>query len=321
MAPMLRNGGSRVINGYKSKLIDRISALNPHTAADLRNLKLPWYTIRNADAPPAPPPSPDKEDKPKEDEEPAAEILIYDEIGGSFGVSAEEFVTDLMGITAKNIDVRINSPGGSVFDAIAIYNALVKHPANVTTYVDALAASAASIIAMGGDSVVMMVGSQMMIHDAMGAEMGNARDFREMADFLDDQTRNIASIYAYKSGNQADIENWLGLMANETWMMAQEAVDLGLADSVYTRAVKREIMPSDEDPTEEPDSDEPEQGEPEPEKPAENDSDELENLMRTRHRLSNRGYKYSGRQKSPAPDVRASMLDGLIDNMLRKVNK
>ena len=316
---VLRNGGTRVINGYKARLIERISNLNPQTAADLRNLKLPWYSIRNADGPPMPPSKQDDSepdgDEPTED--PTAEILIYDEIGGSFGVTAEQFVTELQGINAKNIDVRINSPGGSVFDAIAIYNALVKHPANVTTYVDALAASAASIVAMAGDQCVMMVGSQMMIHDAMGAEMGNARAFREMADFLDRQTANIASVYQAKAGDTGgSLDDWLKLMADETWMFAQEAVDLGLADSVYTRAVEREMMPPEDDQQEdtppgesEPDGDEPMA------------DDDIENMMTIAHRLTNRGFKYSGRQKAPTPDMKNSFVDSLIDNMLRKVSK
>lgn len=317
---LLRNGASRTVNGYKAKLIDRIAALDPRTAADLRNLKLPWYVIRNADTP-APDGPPQKKTAPDEEpdgDEPAAEILIYDEIGGSFGVAAEDFVLDLQGITASNIDVRINSPGGSVFDAVAIYNALVKHPANVTTYVDSLAASAASIIAMAGDQCVMMVGSQMMIHDALGAEMGNSRAFREMADFLDRQTENLATIYLAKAGdNGTSLDDWLKMMADETWMFAQEAVDLGLADSVYTRAAQREMMPPEEDqPEESDDAAAVEDEETDPENAADIDA-----LMAITHRLTNRGYKYSGRNKAPAPDTHADFVSGLIDNMLRKVVK
>lgn len=276
----------RAIIGYKAKLAQRISALNPGLANELRTLELPWYTIRNVEVP----------EEEEEEKGTSAEVFIYDEIGGSFGVSADEFVKDLQEVDTDNIDVRINSPGGSVFDAIAIYNALVKHPANVTTYVDALAASAASIIAMAGDQCVMMVGSQMMIHDALGIEMGNASDMREMADFLDRQSLNIASIYANKASGE--IEDWRALMLAETWLFADEAVTAGLADSVYTRAAKREM--AELEPEEGEEEEETEMAEPE-EEGEEKEDDEIEALMRTRHRLTNRGYRYSGRNRAPSP--------------------
>lgn len=258
-------------------------------------MKLPWYLIRNADAG-------DGDDSKGGKEETTAEVLIYDEIGGSLGVDAKTFVEELNAITADNIGVRINSPGGSVFDAVAIYNALVMHPAKVTTYVDALAASAASVIAMAGDECVMMVGAQMMIHDALGIEIGNAKAMREMADFLDSQTTNIATIYANKAGGEIDA--WLKLMYAETWMFAQEAVDLGLADSVYTRAVKSATKDADlepdkpEEPVEEPE-DEDGEGDDEEHMP---DEDEMADaLMRMRHRTTNRGYKYTNRNRAPVP--------------------
>lgn len=287
----------RSITGYKAKLAQRIRALNPALANDLSDVRLPWYYIRNA--------AEVDGDEGGANTGPGAEIFIYDEIGGSFGVSADEFVKDLQGITDDNITVRINSPGGSVFDAVAIYNALIQHKASITTRVDALAASAASIIAMAGDRVEMMVGAQLMIHDAMGVEMGNAKDMREMATFLDRQSDNLASIYANKGG---DAQDWRALMLAETWMFAQEAVDFGLADSVFTRAVERakpELLEEPEEDDEEmpdEDQDEGEDQSPESEDAEEDDEDEtLEDLMARVHRLSNRGYKYSGRTWAPAP--------------------
>ncbi len=285
----------RRITGYKAKLLGRVRALHPALANDITELKLPWYYIR--DVAPA---EPDKEDAEKTDD-PAAEIFIYDEIGGSFGVDANEFIQDLQGIKAKDITVRINSPGGSVFDAIAIYNSLIQHPANITTRVDAMAASAASIIAMAGDKVEMMVGSQLMIHDAMGTEMGNAKEMREMAKFLDLQSDNLASIYANKAGDKQD---WRALMLAETWMFANEAVDFGLADSVYTRTVKQAFEDAGIDPTEEPEESEgPEEDEPSEEEPDTDDEETaaLAALMNRTHRLTNRGYKYSGRSRAPEP--------------------
>jgi ATP-dependent protease ClpP protease subunit len=293
--------------------------LSPGTANELRDIKLPWYRIRNADGAPI---EPDEDDgvSTKESE---AEVLIYDEIGGSLGVDAQTFVEELNDITADNIAVRINSPGGSVFDAIAIYNALVKHPANVTTYVDALAASAASVIAMAGDKCVMMVGSQMMIHDALGVEVGNAKAMREMAAFLDKQTENIASIYAAKAGGDTDA--WLKLMYDETWMFAQEAVDLGLADSVYTRAVKQATKDADlepdkpEEPIEEPNGEDGEDGEDGeegmPDMPP-TDDELIDALMRAKHRTYNRGYRYTNRRKAPAPPTVDTGWISIVDSFI-----
>lgn len=285
----------RTINGYKAKLLRRVSNLSPNLANDITELKLPWYYIRNA-AESADPSTVESAD------EPAAEIFIYDEIGGSFGVAAADFVQELQDIKADAITVRINSPGGSVIDAIAIYNALVQHPAHVTTRVDSMAASAASVVAMAGDVVEMMVGSQLMIHDAMGPEMGNARDHREMAKFLDDQSDNIASVYAHKGG---DAQDWRAMMLAETWMFAQEAVDLGLADSIYTRTVKRELesaQPAEGSPEEE--SEETPEEEQQEQQEGASDEEEakaLAALMNRKHVLTNRGYKFPGRDRAPQP--------------------
>lgn len=269
--------------GAKERFYTRVTNLDPRLGNELRNIRLPWYTITNqSDVDGAP-----------EEEEDTPQILIYDEIGGSMGISADEFVSDLNAITAKNINVRINSPGGSVFDAIAIYNALVAHPANVTTYVDALAASAASIIALSGDKVVMMLGSQMMIHDALGQEIGNAADMRIMAKFLDQQSDNIASMYAAKAGG--DLADWRATMIAERWYMASEAVEVGLADEIYKPTPKQEVaseMP-EEAPEEETEDIEAE----------EEVKEDVTALLRYRHNLTNRGFKYAGRRRAPSPIV------------------
>lgn len=281
----------RRINGTKAKMLGRLRAMNPTLANDLGDLKLPWYYIRNV-----------AEEGGKVDDDSAAEIFVYDEIGGSFGVDANEFIQDLQGIKAENITVRINSPGGSVIDAVAIYNALVQHPANVTTRVDSMAASAASIIAMAGDTVEMMIGSQLMIHDAMVADVGNARELREIAKWLDNQSDNIAGIYAER-GRDKTADEWRALMLAETWMFADEAVELGLADSVYSRQVKQALEEAGIDPTEEEepnDEDMPEEEMPEEEAPEE-EAKAIALLMAKRHPLTNRGYKYSGRNKAPSP--------------------
>lgn len=275
------------LTDYKSRLVARLSNLDSGLAAGLKDIQLPWYTITNQ--------ADDSSDVDTE-EEAVAQVYIYDEIGGSFGVSADEFVKELNDITAKNIDVRINSPGGAVWDAIAIYNALIKHPANITTYVDALAASAASIVALAGDKVVMMVGAQMMIHDALGAEIGNAKDMRAMATFLDQQSDNIASMYAVKAGGE--LKDWRGLMLAETWLMANEAVEMGLADEVYQPKPKQEVG-SDVDAEDMPEEEEPDEESTEDNEPEE----DVTALMRHRHNLTNRGFKYAGRRRAPSPVI------------------
>jgi HK97 family phage prohead protease len=184
--------------------------------ADLSAARLPWYEVREV-------PERGAAGEP-------ATVLIFDEIGGSFGVSAEDFARDLQNIDAPVIHLRINSPGGSVFDAIAIHNALRHHPARVVAFVDALAASAASVVAMAGDEIVMMPGSQMMIHDASATEDGNSADMAKMSTFLGRQSDNIAGMYQMRGGGTVD--EWRALMVDETWMFGQEAVDMGLADRV-----------------------------------------------------------------------------------------
>lgn len=158
-----------------------------------------------------------------------AVIRIYDEIW-FLGVNAEDFAADLDEITASNIRVEINSPGGDVFDAVAIYNALRTHPAHITTRVDGLAASAASLIVQAGDHRVMLGGSQMMVHNAWGIAIGNADDHRDMATLLDQQDDVIAGIYASRSGG--DKAAFRALMGDETWLTDEQTVEKGLADEV-----------------------------------------------------------------------------------------
>ncbi len=159
----------------------------------------------------------------------AAEVFIYDEIGG-WGVTAADFVKELQDITASRIDLHLNTPGGEVFDGIAIYNALRNHKAQVTAYVDGLAASAGSFIAQAGDRRVMARQSQMMIHDGHAVCVGNAKDMATTAALLDKCSDNLASIYAERAGGS--VADWRNVMRTETWYSAQEAVDAGLADEV-----------------------------------------------------------------------------------------
>lgn len=162
-------------------------------------------------------------------------LRLYDPIdswGGDWGVSAKEFAAALSAIPkdAKEIRLHINSPGGEVFEAVAILNQLRQHSARVVAVVDGLAASAASFLATGADETIMAPNTQLMIHDAWGLCVGNAADMRGLADLLDRLSNNIAEVYADKAGGS--VEDWRTAMLAESWYSAEEAVAAGLADSV-----------------------------------------------------------------------------------------
>lgn len=159
-----------------------------------------------------------------------ATVHLYDAIGGWDGISASAFVQQLDTVKSKRIALHINSPGGDVFDAIAIHAALVNHPATVDVAVDGLAASAASFIAMAGDSIGVEKPAKMMIHDAAGLTIGNEADHRAMADLLGQISDTIAGIYADRAGG--DVAGWRDAMRAETWYSAVQAVEAGLADQV-----------------------------------------------------------------------------------------
>lgn len=158
-----------------------------------------------------------------------AELRIYDDIGLG-GVSAAHIADQLEAITAPELDIRINSPGGSVFDGIAIYNAIERHPAKVTMHIDGLAGSAASFIAMAGDEIVINRYAKMMIHDASGIVIGAAADMGAMAGVLNMLSQTIAQVYADRAGGTT--EHWRQAMLTETWYSADEAVKAGLADRI-----------------------------------------------------------------------------------------
>ncbi len=164
-----------------------------------------------------------------------ATLRLYDPVdswGDMFGVSAKEFTSaiDELPDEVDEIRLHVNSPGGDVFDGIAILNALRAHPARVVAVVDGIAASAASFIACGADELIMARNSELMIHDAWGLCVGNESDMVAMAQMLGRLSNNIASIYADKAGG--DIASWRSAMAAESWYSADEAVAAGLADSV-----------------------------------------------------------------------------------------
>lgn len=156
-------------------------------------------------------------------------LYVFGVIGGYDNDSAD-FVQAVHGIDAKAIDVHINSPGGFVFDATAMAEALVAHPADVAVHVDGLAASAASFLAMAGKTIDTAQGSRWMIHDAQGVGIGSPADMREYADLLDAVSDDISGIYAARAGGKPAA--WRAAMTATTWYSAQQAVDAGLADRV-----------------------------------------------------------------------------------------
>ncbi|MFI8664238.1 head maturation protease, ClpP-related [Rhodococcus qingshengii] len=161
----------------------------------------------------------------------ATEILIYDVIGSYWmETDATSIASQIKDLDTDRIVVRINSPGGSAFDGIAIMNALRSHEASVTIRVDGLAASAASVIAMAGDEIIMGPGSQMMIHEAWSYTSGDAAYLRAEADRLDKISDSMATLYARRA--KGDVDEWRALVAAETWFTAEEAVTAGLADRV-----------------------------------------------------------------------------------------
>jgi HK97 family phage prohead protease len=213
----------------------------------------------------------------------ATDILIYDEIGGSFGTTADQFVADLAAITTPRINLRINSPGGSVVDAVAIASSL-RHASeggqHLTAFVDGIAASAATIIAIACDEVVTMPGAQWMVHFASSTIDGNKLTARKMDTFLDRQDANIADQYAAKAGGSA--ADWLTMMEEETWFTAHEAQDAGLADRVWTSGTKRAGERACDDP-------------------------------RMSRRWDNLPYRFTSREAAPNTQMRRSLVADPVD--------
>ncbi|WP_368913697.1 ClpP-like prohead protease/major capsid protein fusion protein [Providencia sp. 1701011] len=162
--------------------------------------------------------------------ETSADIYIYDEIG-MWGVSAKRFTEDLISLgNISHINLHIHSPGGEVFEGIAIYNQLKNHNATITVYIDGLAASMASVIAMVGDEVKMPKNAMMMIHKPWGVSWGDANDMRDYADLLDKVENVLIPAYMEKTGKtKEEIEAMLG---EETWLTAEECVEHGFANTV-----------------------------------------------------------------------------------------
>jgi ATP-dependent protease ClpP protease subunit len=158
-----------------------------------------------------------------------AQLYLYDEIS-YWGINAADFMREVTGLGGAPFALHVNSPGGDVFEGLAMLNTLRNYPGHVTAVVDGIAASAASFLIMGADEVVMAQNSMLMIHDAWGLCMGNAADMAAMATQLDRASQNIADIYHSKAGGKK--EEWRSAMEAESWYDGDEAKAAGLADSV-----------------------------------------------------------------------------------------
>jgi ATP-dependent protease ClpP protease subunit len=163
----------------------------------------------------------------------SAVLHIYGTIGSSEwwdDVSSPSLVRELDAVDVDEITMYVNSPGGIADDGVAIMNALARNKAKVTAYVDGLAASAASIVILGADEIVMGAGSRLMIHDAWSITWGQASVIEKTAERLNKLSQTLAGLYAQRAGGEAG--DWRAAMVEETWYTAEEAVQAGLADRV-----------------------------------------------------------------------------------------
>ena len=173
-----------------------------------------WYTIKN------------------EAEE--VDVYIYDEIG-SYDISAKSFIEEIKDHKGKTLNIHINSLGGEVFDGMAIANAIKNYKGKTRTYIEGIAASISTVIALSADEVYMAENSLFMIHNAWGGSMGDAKEMRKQAELLDKITNEIARIYTSKTSLPND--KLLSMMNEETWLDAKEAKEMGFVDYI-TEPVK-----------------------------------------------------------------------------------
>ena len=157
------------------------------------------------------------------------EIMIYDVIGWPF-ISADDFVRALADITAKTVTVRINSPGGDVWDGMAIFNALKTYNGKVVTRIEGIAASMASVIALAGKEVQAYANTMYMIHEPYAFTAGNQYSLRELADILEKMSGQMIDIYSSNaSPGKREIAQ---MMKDEAWLTAKEAKEKGFIDTV-----------------------------------------------------------------------------------------
>ena len=169
-----------------------------------------WYSVKNVSAD-------------------SLDVEIHEEIG-LWGISAKEFIADIKDKNYQTINLTIHSPGGNLFDGLAMYHALKNHPATVNATVLAMAGSAASVVLMAADNIAMPVDSYVFIHDPSLVAGGNSSDLREAADLLDRFGENIINIYERRTGMARD--ELKAMMAREEFIAAADAVEMGFADEL-----------------------------------------------------------------------------------------
>ena len=157
------------------------------------------------------------------------DVYIFDEIG-NFGVSAQSFIEEIKSHKGSPMNIHVNCVGGDVFEGMAIYNVIKKRSAKTTVYIEGIAASMGSVIALAADRVIMAENSLFMIHNAWGGATGEARDMMKTAKLLEKISGEIADIYTKKTGMPYDKVK--DMMDEETWLSAEEAYDLGFVDSI-----------------------------------------------------------------------------------------
>lgn len=166
------------------------------------------------------------------------ELIMYGDIGSSWyddGVTAKDVSDALNDNQGKDVIVRLNSPGGSAFDGLSIYNRLVQHDGKVTVYVDGYACSSASIIAMAGDEIIMGEGAMLMIHEASVFAYGTKEEFRKQAQVLEDLEEGIIDIYFTKA--KISREEIKEMVDAETWFNSSTALEKGFATSIASQSV------------------------------------------------------------------------------------
>lgn len=157
------------------------------------------------------------------------DVYLFNEIG-MWGVTAQDFINDIKEHKEQPMNLHVNCVGGDVFDGMAIYNVLLKRTQKTTVYVEGIAASMGSVIALAGDEVIMSENSLLMIHNAWGGTMGEADDMRKYANILDKLSDESADIYVKKTG--LSLEEVKDMMDEETWLNAEEALEYGFVDSI-----------------------------------------------------------------------------------------
>ena len=157
------------------------------------------------------------------------DVYIFDEIG-TFGINAQNFIDEIKGFKNSPLNLHINCVGGDVFEGMAIYNILKKRTAETTVYIEGIAASMGSVIALAADKVVMAENSLFMIHNAWGGAMGEAKELKKTANLLEKISNEIADIYIKKTNLPYDKVK--EMMDEETWLNADEALELGFIDSI-----------------------------------------------------------------------------------------